>query len=372
MEEPLVRAAFLFLPRRGMIIKIIFFYRMVQTLPGFIDAHVHLREPGATHKEDFLSGSRAAVRGGFTFLIDMPNNVLPTVSVDRLNEKITIAQEKSICDIGFYFGTNGKNTDQFVEAWQSPYVFGLKVYCNHTTGEMIIEDTQVLEEIFSSWKSEKPILVHAEGAQLRTVLTLARAYHRHLHVCHISRAEEVDFVRSAKQNGQMVTAGVCPHHLFMTCEVQTAMRGFAMMKPPLGSSADQKALWGGLKDGTIDIIETDHAPHTRAEKESENPAFGVPGLETAVGLMYTAVKGGRVAAKDVVRWLYTNPKLIFCIPDQLDTYIEFDAERKWIVGADGYESKSNWSPFEGWTLFGKVETVVVHGEKVLERGKIIE
>ena len=143
------------------------------------------------------------------------------------------------------------------------------------------------------------------------------------------------------------------------------------MKPPLGTSADQEALWKGLTDGTIDTVETDHAPHTREEKEKDPPAFGVPGLETAVGLLFKAVHDGKIKEKDVTKFLYTNPKKIFHIPDQADTFVELDPDAEWTVGADGYESKCGWSPFDGWKLYGKISTVVIRGKEIVKNGTII-
>src|ERR1035437_2636650 len=133
--------------------------------PGFIDIHVHLREPGATQKEDFLTGSRAATTGGFTFIIDMPNNPIPTFTISALEEKIKLSK-KVACEVGFHFGTNGKNLKEFKNAYSHPRVFGLKVYCNHTTGDFLIDDPKVLKQIFSTWRSKKPILVHAEGKKI--------------------------------------------------------------------------------------------------------------------------------------------------------------------------------------------------------------
>lgn len=343
----------------------------LQQLPGFIDVHVHLREPGATHKEDFYTGSRAAVKGGFTFIIDMPNNPTPTITKERLEEKQMLSKSKALCDIGFHFGTNGKNTDQFALASADPDVYGLKLYCNHTTGEMLIDDLALLEQVFADWKSTKPILVHAEGVQLAAAIALAHLYGQRLHVCHISQAIEVELVRLAKAKGQPVTAGVCPHHLYMTGEARDRMKGYATMKPPLGTDADKTALWAGLNDGTIDIVETDHAPHTKEEKEKDPPAFGVPGLETAVGLMYKAEKDGVIKKGDTVKFLYTNPKQIFAIPDQPDTYIEIDPDAEYVIGADGYESKCGWSPFDGWKVNGRVETVVIRGKQIVSGGKVI-
>lgn len=342
----------------------------LQRFPGFIDAHVHLREPGATQKEDFYTGSRAAVKGGVTFVIDMPNNPTPTVTVQRLEEKFELSS-KAVCDVGFHFGTNGTNLEEFPAAAANPRVYGLKLYCNHTTGEMLVEDPVLLEGVFKAWPVGKPILLHAEGEQLAMALVLAKTHGQRVHVCHITLPSEVEMVREAKAAGQAVTAGVCPHHLFMTAADRERMKGYATMKPPLGPQSEVDALWEGLRDGTIDIVETDHAPHTKEDKEKEPPAYGVPGLETSLGLMLKAAHEGKIALSDVTQWMYLNPKKIFNIPDQVDTYVELDPEKPYTAGEDGYESKCGWSPFDGWTLYGKPETVVINGKTVVEHGKVV-
>ena len=239
---------------------------------------------------------------------------------------------------------------------------------------MLIEDENLLKDVFSAWNSEKPILVHAEGTQLITALSLSKKYNRRLHVCHISQVSEVELVRQAKKNKQKVTAGVCPHHLYLTKKDVKEMKGYAMMKPPLGSDSDREALWVGLKDGTIDIVESDHAPHTKDEKkvdESGKTAFGVPGLETTLGLMYMGVRDGRITNDDVIKFLYTNPRKIFNIKEQEDTYVELDPSVPYVVGENGYETKCGWSPFEGMTLYGKPQRVTIRGKKILENGVII-
>jgi carbamoyl-phosphate synthase/aspartate carbamoyltransferase/dihydroorotase len=332
--------------------------------PGLIDPHVHLRDPGATQKEDFATGSAAAVAGGVTFMIDMPNNVQPCVTIERLEEKIRLADQKGKCDIGFHYGTDGKNLDSFAAAAANPRVYGLKVYLNHTTGEMLIEDVAVLAEIFKTWPAEKPILVHAEGMQLAGALTLAGLYGKKLHVCHISQAIEVELVRRVKAFGQPITAGVCPHHLFLTGAARETHGSHAVMKPPLGEEADKAALWEGLTDGTIDCVETDHAPHTLEEKEADPAPFGVPGLETSLGLMLSAVHDGELSLDDVKRLMHDAPAKIFNVPPQPDTYIEFDPDESYEI-APPFESKAQWSPFVGMTAYGKVRQVVLRGETVV-------
>ena len=308
--------------------------------PGLIDVHVHLREPGATHKEDFLTGSQAATNGGFAYILDMPNNALPTLTIARLKEKIQLAK-KAVCQIGWHFGTNGLNLKEFPAAAKHPRVFGLKLYCNHTTGEMLIEDVNLLTKVFSTWPKGKPILVHAEGIQLAAVIGLAGLFNQRLHVCHISQAVEAEMVKRAKKTGMKITAGVTPHHLFLK-------PGAATMKPPLGALIDQRELWKGLKEGVIDLIESDHAPHLKEEK-----LFGVPGLETTLGLMLLAVKQKKCALAQVKTWLYTNPKKIFNIPDY-KTKIKFDPEKPWKVDESKLKTKCGWSPFKNWQLYGKV------------------
>lgn len=338
--------------------------------PGLIDAHVHLRDPGAIHKEDFVSGSRAAVGGGFTFIMDMPNNPLPTTSINRLKEKIKLSI-KSKCEVGFHYGTDGDNLDTYTVISKNNHVYGLKVYCNHTTGNLLIDNEKRLEEIISKWESEKPILVHAEKKQLDIAIELARKYYRKLHVCHISQKSEVLQVRKAKKEKLKISAGVTPHHLFLTSRDIKKLGSFALVKPMLDPEKNQEYLWEGLLDGTIDLIETDHAPHTKKEKEGNHPPFGIPGLETALGLMLKAVAEKKISLNQITRLLHDNPQKIFNIPKQGNTYIELDSDKPYLVESSKLYSKCGWSPFDNWTLYGKVRKVVIHGRIILENGKFL-
>ena len=312
----------------------------ITKLPGLIDVHVHLREPGATHKEDFDTGTASAIRGGFGFVIDMPNNPgAPTISIEWLEEKIELSK-KAHCGVGFHYGTNGNNLSSFAKASEDKHVYGLKIYMNHTTGELLVDQP---EEIFKAWESNKPILVHAEGPQLELALGLAQKYGRRLHHCHTSLASEVKLIAQAKQALMKVTAGVTPHHLFLNT------KNSAIMKPPL--SDDQEALWQGINDEIIDLIETDHAPHTPEEKAQG--AFGVPGLETALGLMGLAIHESRITQHELIKLMYLNPKRIFNITADTGT-IEVDFEKPYTVDASQFASKAKQSPFDGWTLYGTV------------------
>lgn len=344
---------------------------MMQKFPGFIDIHVHLRDPGATHKEDFYTGSRAAIRGGFTFIIDMPNNPTPTFSLQALEDKISRSKQKALCDIGFHYGTDGTNLDTFPQVWSNPNVFGLKVYCNETTGKYMVSNEETLDKIFAAWQSDKPILAHAEGAMVALVIELATKHDKHLHICHVSTDEDIRVIREAKGTNKKLTAGVCPHHLFLTMKDEALLGNYALVKPPLGSAQDESALWEGLADGTIDLVESDHAPHTVEEKLSSTPAYGMPGLETTLGLLFRAVDEAKLEEKDVKKLIYDNPKKIFSIPDQPDTYIECDPKEMYKIGEDGYESKCGWSPFKHWDAYGRVHTVVIRGKTILKEGKFL-
>ena len=318
----------------------------ITKLPGLIDVHVHLREPGATQKEDFDTGTAAAVRGGYGFVIDMPNNPdVPTISIERLEEKIKLADAKKHCEVGFHYGTNGNNLETFEKAAANPRVYGLKVYCNHTTGELLMSNDELLINVFNAWGSTKPILVHAEGAMLERCLELAQKYNRRLHHCHTSLASEVELLKKAKQSLMKVTAGATPHHLFLTNNDR------AIMKPPLATQADQDALWQGIRDEIIDVIETDHAPHTPEEKAKG--AFGVSGLETTLGLMGLAIHQGRITEHDLLKLMYLNPKKIFNITHDTGT-IAVDFDKSYTVDSSKFASKAKQSPFDGWTLYGTI------------------
>ncbi|MBI5449013.1 amidohydrolase family protein [Candidatus Gottesmanbacteria bacterium] len=343
----------------------------IQQFPGFIDIHVHLRQPGATQKEDFFTGSRAAVKGGFTCVLDMPNNPGdPTISLDKLEEKIQLARSAR-CDIGFYYGTDGNNLDSFPKAATEAYLFGLKLYMEDTTGELLVEDATKIAAIFAAWKSDKPILIHAEGEHIGVAFDLAQSYHRRIHVCHVASWEDLVLVRKAKEKGLSVTCGVTPHHLFLSQTDRTRLGSFAQVMPSIGDTSDQNALWEGVVDGTVDVVESDHAPHTMAEKHTNPPAFGVPGLETTLGLLLLAVHQKRISLETVVKLLYDGPRKIFSIPIQQKTYIELDPVKPFIAGALGYETKCAWSPFDGWELYGQVQTVVLRGKPVVQNAKVI-
>ncbi|MBI2338649.1 amidohydrolase family protein [Candidatus Daviesbacteria bacterium] len=327
-------------------------------LPGLIDVHVHLRAPGATQKEDFQTGTKAAIAGGYTLVLDMPNNPEPTVSPEALQQKIDLAKARVYSDVGFHFGAS-KESIQYFESIKDK-VFGLKLYMNHTTGELLIEDEKVLEEVFLNW-IKKPILVHAEGETLQKAVILAKKFGNKLHVCHVSLKEEVELIKKAREDGLKVSCEVTCHHLFLTEDDALRLGPFGQMRPPLRSKHDQQALWQGITDGTIDMVASDHAPHTKEEKLGEKVPNGVPGLETTLPLLLTAVNDGRLTMDRLIELTSTNPRKVFKIPEQENTYIEVDLEESYEIKNENLQTKCGWSPFAGMKVTGKVKKVVLRG-----------
>lgn len=339
-------------------------------LPGMIDVHTHIRDPGAADKEDFYTGTCSALAGGVTLICDMPNNPIPTISYNALKDKEKIANSKAVCDFGLIFGASqDDNTSEFKKV--IPKVVALKVYMDQTTGTLLIEHLGLLEKIFASWESKKPIMVHAEDATLAKALSLASLYKRHVHFCHVSLATEVAFIKRAKQNGIKVSAEVTPHHLFLTEKDVKKLGPFGIMKPPLRSQKDVDSLWKGIKEGIIDMVATDHAPHTLKEKKSNKPPYGVTGLETALPLLLNAYKERRLTLDEVIKLYHKNPRKLFHLPKQKNTYIEVDMERKYEIKNENLKTKCKWSPFNGTKVYGKINTVVLRGKKVYKEGKIL-
>lgn len=330
----------------------------VVTLPGLIDLHVHLRDPGQTQKEDFHTGSLAALAGGFTTIVDMPNNLRPITSVQLLDEKIALAKEKSLCDIKFNFGTLGDNFDQFPLVYDK--VAGLKIYLNLTTGGFIIDKSK-LAEIYEAWQSEKPIFLHAEEDVSDLVMSTLKKIPRKTHICHVSSQEELTFVMRAKDAGLPITCGVTPHHLFLTDKDFEKIGPYGKVKPYLKSSTDQKFLWDNLD--AIDIIESDHAPHTKEEKESSNPPFGLPGLETTLPLMLTAEAEGKLSRQQLLDKLHFTPAEIIGMKPDPETKIEVSMEEYEIKDED-LKTKCAWSPYAGRKIIGKVKSAKIKGNTV--------
>ena len=371
-------------------------------LPGVIDPHVHLREPGAEHKEDLASGSRACARGGVTSFLEMPNTDPATTDAARLAAKLARAARQCVVNYGFFMGATPHNLDELNRAQPTP---GIKVFMGCSTGDLLLADDADLERVFAH--GDRIIAVHAEDHERLTqrraqfagrtdpavhseirdnetaliasarVLQLAKKYRRRLHILHMSTREEVELLRRDKPD--WVKAEVSPNHLFLNIDDYAQLGCFAQMNPPLRTAADNAALWAGLRAGLIDFVGTDHAPHTLAEKQrpyGQAPS-GMPGVETALPLMLTAMHAGRCTLAEILRWMCRGPAAAYGIANKGEIRTGFDADLTLVdmdaarpVRNEDIWSKCGWSPYAGRILRGWPAYTIVGGGVVFDRGRI--
>ena len=353
-------------------------------MPGIIDVHTHMREPGITYKEDFATGSRACAKAGITTFYDMPNTIPTTTTLENLLEKKKLAREKSIVNFGFHFGgSKNDNVEEIKKVLSSGEANTVKIFMNVTTGEMLIEDDEILKKVF---KNSKLVLVHAENEMIDKAIELNKNCGKGLYVCHIPSENELKKVINAKKNNELNTkehpiyAEVTPHHLFLNTEIRESTERNKMllrMKPELREKSDNEFLWEAINRGEIDTIGTDHAPHLISEK-LEKITFGMPGVETSLALMINAFNEGRISLEMIQKLMCENPAKIMKIEkrgkleeDFFADIIVVDTQKEWIVAVDDtIESKCGWTPYENWKLKGKNILTIVNGEIVYENGKI--
>ncbi|MBI4995146.1 dihydroorotase [Candidatus Peregrinibacteria bacterium] len=364
-------------------------------LPGAIDMHVHFRDPGFTEKEDFASGSRAAAAGGVTTVVDMPNTLPPTLTFKDFEEKRLIAMEKSIVNFGLYMGFDGHNLEEIKKAKSFPEMMGVKIYQDFAAIEKLFslglfvivhaEDENIIRENSEKYlAAEKSSAVDpsihslirgssAAREAVKTILHLAKKHNARVHITHVSTIGEVEELRKFKS--EAVSADCTPHHLFLTQSAYADRGNFVKVNPPLRTNKDRQALWNALHEGIIQAVASDHAPHTKKEKEQSYEAApaGVPGVETMLPLLLDAVNHGEVSLQDVVKWTSENPaKLLgFKNKGRIEvgaiadlTVVDMNCEQE--VGGRGHKlkTKCNWSPFSGWKLKGWPVLTMVNGKIV--------
>lgn len=352
-------------------------------MPGVIDVHTHMREPGITAKEDFATGSRACAKAGVTTFYDMPNTIPTTTTLEALRDKKKLASEKSIVNYGFHFGgSRNNNIDEIKKVLEAKEANTVKIFMNVTTGEMLIEDEDILKNIF---KNSKLVLVHAENEMIDKAVEYNKNYGNGLYVCHIPSKEELKKVLEAKKNPELNTekhpvyAEVTPHHLFLNEEIRESTDRNKMllrMKPELRTKKDNEFLWEALNNGEVDTIGTDHAPHLISEK-LEKITFGMPGVETSLALMLNAYNEGKVKLEMIQKLMSENPARIMKISKRgkleegyYADVIAVDLDKEWIVGVDDtIESKCGWTPYENWKLKGKNVLTIVNGKVVYQNNK---
>lgn len=359
-------------------------------LPGAIDAHVHFRDPEAAYKEDFGTGSSAALAGGVTSIFDMPNyRNPPTTTVGAYMEKERIASQASRCDWALHFGGTDNNSD-LVRRFGPPSV---KIFLSDTDSPLSVSESG-LHRHFSTFAKERPVLVHCEDRKLiderkekykghgnirnsqvaltavKKVAMLGKRYgKRRVHFCHLTTADEV---RAAK-TWPGASAEVAPHHLFLSVADVERLKGWGNVNPPLRSKAEVASLWKTLKQ--FDCISSDHAPHTAQDKEAG--ASGFPGVQTTVPLLLDAVAKKRLTLSEAVRLFATGPAKTFNIANKGKIAAGFDADiiayepkGKWAVVQSSLHSKCGWSPYEGMELAGKIDGVILRGEQAVIENEI--
>lgn len=352
-------------------------------MPGVIDVHTHMREPGITAKEDFATGSRACAKAGVTTFYDMPNTIPTTTTLEALKDKKKLASEKSVVNYGFHFGgSRNNNIDEIKKVLEAKKANTVKIFMNVTTGEMLIEDEDILKNVF---KNSKLVLVHAENEMIDKAVEYNKNYGNGLYVCHIPSKEELKKVLEAKKNSELNTekhpvyAEVTPHHLFLNEEIRESTDRNKMllrMKPELRTKKDNEFLWEALNNGEVDTIGTDHAPHLISEK-LEKITFGMPGVETSLALMLNAYNEGKVKLEMIQKLMSENPARIMKISKRgkleegyYADVIAVDLDKEWIVGVDDtIESKCGWTPYENWKLKGKNVLTIVNGKVVYQNNK---
>ncbi len=371
-------------------------------LPGVIDPQVHFREPGREYKEDLGSGSRAAVKGGVTSFLEMPNTDPSTSNQAALDDKLRRAADKSVANYGFFIGATPDNLDEINHA--SP-ACGIKIFMGASTGSLLVDKAEDLERIFAN--GSRLIAVHAEdearirarreqlkgrtdvavhsdirdnrSALLATELALAlsRKYRRRLHILHLSTHEEVELLRRDKP--AWVTAEVIPNHLLLNVNDYARLGALVQMNPPIRRPEDNAALWAGLHDGAIDLIATDHAPHTLEEKRKPYPQSpaGMPGVETSLPLMLTEMKAGRCTLAEIQKWMCHGPAEAYGIRHKGKILEGWDADLTLVdmehakpVRNEEMFTKVRWSPFNGRQLTGWPIYTIVGGQVAFDRGKI--
>lgn len=329
-----------------------------------------MREPGATHKEDWDTGTSAALAGGVTLVLAMPNTKPPIFDAGTLDLALNAARTKARCDYAQYVGAGPDNAEGV--AGLASKAAGLKMYLDMTFGQLRLDDMTLWQEHFRHWPKEWPIVAHSESRSMAAVILMASLHDRPVHIAHVLLREEILLIKAAKERGLKVTCEVAPHHLFLTKDdipaISQGHPGRGEVRPRLATKSDVDALWQNLD--VIDCFATDHAPHTLAEKDGENPPPGFPGLETALPLLLTAVQDGRLTVDDLLLRMVTNPRKIFGLPEQPETWTEVDDKAEYEIHATEMKSRCGWTPFEGWKVMGRVRRVVLRGQEAFRDGEV--
>ena len=372
-------------------------------LPGVVDDQVHFREPGLTHKEDLYTATRACAKGGVTTFLEMPNTKPTTTTVERLDEKLALASTKCLVNYGFYIGATTDNVEELKKATRTP---GIKIFIGSSTGNMLVDEQAALEAIFA--EATLPITAHCEdettvrantaryadstdyathskirdheAAMIATqrAIDLAKRHNHRFHVLHVSTGDEADLFA---EQCDLITAEVCPHHLFFNIDDYERLGSLVQMNPSIKTANDNARLWQALLDGRIQVVATDHAPHTMEEKRQPYPKSpsGLPAVENSLALLLNQVNAGRCSIEQVVAWMCDAPARVWDIVNKGRIAVGYDADLVLVdmsleatIQNEQQETKSRWSPWHGTTLKGWPVTTLVMGHKVFDRGNFDE
>lgn len=373
-------------------------------LPGVIDSQVHFREPGLEHKEDLATGSRGAVMGGVTAVFEMPNTQPLTTSADKLADKVHRATHRMFCDFAFYVGGTAENAGQIPELEKLPASAGIKVFMGSSTGSLLVDDHKALERIIANLSrraafhaededrlnqrkglrvegdpASHPVWRDVEAALIATkrLVGLAEQYRKRIHVLHISTAEEMRFLASHKT---WASVEVTPHHLTLTAPDCYRDKGtYVQMNPPVRDRSHQDAIWHGVRSGVVDVLGSDHAPHTREEKDKPYPASpsGMTGVQTLVPIMLDHVNNGRLTLERFVDLTSHGPQRLFGIRSKGRIAAGYDADftivdmkRKQTIKNNWIESKSSWTPYDGVEVTGWPVGTIIRGRVVMWDGEL--
>jgi len=368
-------------------------------LPAGVDLHVHFRDPGMAHKEDFATGSMAAVFGGISCVFDMPNTIPQTTTVQDLSDKINNCEKKSFVDFGVYAGVTNNNITHIEKLAKK--CNGFKIYLGNTTGALMFDKKNLRGVFKNSSKTGKPVLFHAEDEKcliknksvekglidhlrfrpteceeisIKDIFQASQGIAPRIHICHVSSCEGLEILKNKPGN---ISSGVTPHHSLLSAEKNLGTQTFYKVNPPLRTSFDKEALFNGIKNGLVDIIESDHAPHTRDEKsvDFDEAPSGLPGVETTYPLFLHLVKKEILSFQRLISLLCIRPAELMGIPKgKLEVgydadIIVVDFKDVCKIKSEDLHSKCGWSPFEDWSA-AFPECVFIRGEKLIDDHEI--
>ena len=373
--------------------------------PGIIDTQVHFREPGSTDSEDLESGSRAAVLGGITSLFEMPNTNPPTSNLLEFEKKIQLAKDRMHSNYAFYFGATPDNVDQLSKLKRLKGCCGVKLFAGSSTGKLLVDKEADIEKVISN--SDRVVSIHSEDEEIlnirkkfikkgdvhshpewrnsecaisstRRVVKIAERYNKQIHVLHVSTKEEVDFLAMHKKN---VTFETTPQHLTLYApDCYDKLGTYAQMNPPLRTKEHYDRLWVAIKNNIVDVLGSDHAPHSKENKDKEYPntPSGMPGVQTIFPVMLDHVNKGKLTLEQLIKLMCENPCRIFGIKDKGYIKEGYDADltivdmnKEVIIKNEMIASKCGWTPFNNHKIKGFPVGTIINGNLVMSDGKVI-